>query len=167
MRSTAVLCACLAFGACAQPELISLDDIRDARGELPGFSTVINCSNAPKIIFDKHGEIVEMIHPIRHPSCSEKVTKRDRARSRVILESTDKSSPVRATPEPTPIEQTSAEPLTPKVPNLRPTTPVAPILPVACNDPDDCHDHPDHDPLTHDNALEQRTIHGIVPVAGG
>lgn len=76
MRLLAVFAGILGLSACAStPDVISLDDIRDARGDLPGVETVINCDRAPRIIFDKNGEIVETIQPVRHPSCPDSSVK--------------------------------------------------------------------------------------------
>ena len=166
MRSIIAVAGVLAVSACAQaPDVISLDDIRDARGELPGFDTVINCSKAPRYIFDKHGEIVDTIHPIRHPSCAAKEA-REAALQRAaalrgpVNEATDDDVPVTlpvvVVPEPTVVP----DPTKPTDPPVQPPV-VLPDEPK-CNDPDSCHTHPDHDPLRHDNDTELRDIHGIV-----
>ena len=74
MKPITVCAGILALSACAQqtPDVISLDDIRDARGDMPGFDTVINCNRGPRIIYDKFGEIMETVQPIKHPSCKDR-----------------------------------------------------------------------------------------------
>lgn len=192
MKIGIALVSLMSITACAQPDLIGLDDIRDARGQSPGFTTVINCSKAPRFIFDKHGEIVETIHPIRHPDCIKEDAKRERQAQRRSIglpepddDHHDRSGtngpelagtptvPVKPT---TPRNPTSQVPTTPGTPNtpdspidpvttpptpaLPPITPVEPENP-GCDDPDSCHEHPDHDPLTHDSTEERQNIHGL------
>ncbi len=71
MKPTAAIGLAVLLSACAEPKIIELDDIRDARGDTPGINTEINCDPAPKHIFDKHGEIIDTVHPILHPSCKD------------------------------------------------------------------------------------------------
>ena len=71
MRPAAVLGVAVFLGACAEPKIVQLDDIRDARGDTPGVPSEINCDPAPKHVFDKHGEIIDTVYPILHPSCQD------------------------------------------------------------------------------------------------
>ena len=135
MKSKRAIAMVLAMSACAQaPDVISLDDIRDARGDLPGFDSVINCNRAPRYIFDKHGEIVDTIVPIRHPSCEEKEAReiaRQQARANRFpnLEASDDDVP--RGPE-TPVVTVDPE-------TTVPTEPDPPTVPVdTCNGAPHC-----------------------------
>ncbi len=181
MRLTAAVCAAVVLSACAQPDPIKLDDIRDARGDLPGFTTVINCSRAPRIVYDKFGEIIDTIHPVRHPSCAEKENEAQRQAERSQLRrGTQNISPFNVADDNDPPRPTVAA-LEPDETDHhhdddhpdhdhthdhphdgnRPTERVSPSLPAGCIDPDSCHEHPLHNPALHDNAHERRTIHGL------
>lgn len=178
MKVQLAVAGILAISACAQKtDVISLDDIRDNSGDLPGFNTVINCSKAPRIIFDKHGEIVETIHPIRHPSCVEAENKRAAQIKRSQLargtgpvsnfnqasdDDVPRNIPVATLPDNPDTDQPSQPATDPTQPAPEPAQPAKP----SCSDPDSCHSHPDHDPMKNDNQEERENIHGIFSTAG-
>lgn len=212
MKYNLIVCAAAALAACAQPDLISLDDIRVPAGSLPGYDTIINCDRAPRYVFDKNGEIVDTIFPVLHPSCD--ATKAAEERRAVFNErraereagrtkddgdgdrtaDTGDQGPIAGQPgDGTGTGDPGGGNGTPGAGNGGSGDPgsggghggddddhgghddhgdvgsgggAGPSKPDddgGCNDPDSCHDHPDHDPHRHDNEHERQTIHGIFP----
>jgi len=64
MRHIAFLCGAIAVSGCAgQSEFAS----RSA--DLPGIQTTIDCNPTPEMIYSKSGDLIEVKHPVLHPSC--------------------------------------------------------------------------------------------------
>ncbi len=68
MKHVAFVCAALAVSACAQNS-----EITSRNADLPGIPTTISCDPEPVRIFSKSGDLIEVKHPILHPSCSGQV----------------------------------------------------------------------------------------------
>lgn len=133
--------ACTHDASVAPP--IQLDDIRDDGTEFPGVSKTINCDPAPKLIFDKHGEIVDEVYPILHPSCNKSGQKS--ARPSVSVPLTTIALGPDDNPRSNDTTGTSAGPDNSNDPNT-PAAPTNPNTPTAPTNPDSGNPNTPSDP---------------------
>lgn len=68
MKYIALLCGALAMPACTE-----LSELSSRSADLPGIPTTIDCNPEPQRVFSKSGDLIEVRHPVLHPSCTGEV----------------------------------------------------------------------------------------------